>query len=260
MTLIALDSFVEQLADASGQVILPFFRARLDVMDKGAHGHFDPVTEADRAAELIIRQRIQAMFPTHGIRGEEHGTHAGDGIHEWIIDPIDGTRAFVCGLPTWGTLIGFAKNGRAVLGAMNQPYVGERFMGDGARAWMTHAGTTRKLVTRPCAHLADAALATTSPRLFTGKDADAFARIESGVRHCRFGTDCYAYALLAAGQIDLVVEAGLQSYDIAALIPIIEGAGGVVTTWDGGNALEGGRIVAAGDARLHAAALERLQG
>ena len=260
MSVVDLARFMEDLATESGQAILPFFRASFGMDDKGhGTGAFDPVTEADRAAETILRARIKGTFPTHGIVGEEFGDERRDAECVWVLDPIDGTRAFVTGLPTWGTLIGLLHDGTPVRGLMNQPYLGERFFGDGATAGFHGVRGRRALMTRRCERLADAHLATTDPRLFAqGEEQDRFRAIEGAVRMSRYGTDCYAYCMLAAGHIDLVVEAGLKAHDIVALIPIIEGAGGVVTTWDGGPAAQGGRIVAAGDIRLHAAALRHL--
>ncbi|MGL5115171.1 MAG: histidinol-phosphatase [Beijerinckiaceae bacterium] len=260
MSIISLERFFADLADVSAAAILPFFRMRMTVSDKTSGKAFDPVTEADRAAELAIRQRISKQFPDHGIIGEEFGETNPGAEHAWIIDPIDGTRAFICGMPTWGTLVGLMKGGNPVYGMMNQPHVGERFVGDGRTARLIGRGGERKLSVRPCADLASAYIATTSPRLFKGEEAASYDRVEARCKLARYGTDCYAYALLAAGQIDLVVESGLQAYDIAPLIPIIEGAGGVVTTWDGGSARGGGRIVAAGDRRLHGQVVEMLAG
>lgn len=258
MTVIALDAFFAELAQISGAVILPFFRMPLAVSDKAAGRAFDPVTEADRGAELAIRERIRAAFPAHAIRGEEFGRENEGAEYEWIIDPIDGTKGFICGLPTWGTLVGLQRNNTPVYGMMNQPYVGERFIGDGATATHLSAKGRRLLKTRRCDSLGDAFIATTSPRIIKGAQSEAYDRLESRCKLARYGGDCYAYAMLAAGHIDLVVETGLQAYDIAPLIPIIEGAGGVVTTWDGGSAAEGGAIVAAGNHALHAMAMEEL--
>ncbi|KQP52915.1 histidinol-phosphatase [Methylobacterium sp. Leaf106] len=260
MSVVDLARFMEDLATESGQAILPFFRASFGMDDKGRDtGAFDPVTEADRAAETILRGRIRSTFPTHGIVGEEFGSDHADAECVWVLDPIDGTRAFITGLPTWGTLIGLLHDGVPVRGLMNQPYLGERFVGDGASASFHGIRGPRKLMTRRCERLADSLLATTDPRLFApGDEQDRFRSIEGAVRMSRYGTDCYAYCMLAAGQIDLVVEAGLKAHDIVALIPIIEGAGGIVTAWDGGSAAKGGRIVAAGDVRLHAAVLRHL--
>jgi histidinol phosphatase-like enzyme (inositol monophosphatase family) len=218
------------------------------------------VTEADRAAEQAIRHRIRQSFPGHAIRGEEFGVENEGAEYEWIIDPIDGTRGFICGLPTWGTLVGLQRHGHPVYGMMNQPYVGERFIGDGRTASLVSAKRHRALSTRRCAALADAFISTTSPRILVGEAGTAYDRLESQCKLARYGGDCYAYAMLAAGQIDLVCEAGLQSYDIAPLIPIIEGAGGVVTTWTGDNASRGGAILASGDPRLHEVALKALSG
>jgi histidinol phosphatase-like enzyme (inositol monophosphatase family) len=260
MTVVSLDRFFSELAAVSGDVILPFFRMAMNVVDKSAGPAFDPVTEADRAAERVIRQKIRSAFPDHGIHGEEFGIENAGSPYQWIIDPIDGTRGFVCGLPTWGTLVGLLKDSVPVYGMMNQPYVRERFYGDGKTSRLLTATGERILMTRACAALKDAFIATTSPRIIKGKEGEAYDRLESQCRLARYGGDCYAYAMLAAGQIDLVVETGLQSYDIAPLIPIIEGAGGIVTTWTGESAASGGSIVAAGDTRLHAMALEVLSG
>ncbi len=260
MPAIALDQLFAELAEASGSVILPFFRMQNAVSNKLADGGFDPVTEADRAAEQAIRQRIRQEFPAHAIRGEEFGVENEGAEYEWIIDPIDGTRGFICGLPTWGTLVGLLRNGHPVYGMMNQPYVGERFMGDGKSARLISAKGERRLSARRCAALSDAFISTTSPRILLGDQGAAYDRLEAQCKLPRYGADCYAYALLAAGQIDLVCEAGLQSYDIAPLIPIIEGAGGVVTTWSGESAAGGGNILASGDPGLHEKALKVLSG
>jgi histidinol phosphatase-like enzyme (inositol monophosphatase family) len=258
MSLSGLDSFFADLAEASSDIILPFFRMQLAVDDKRPGQIFDPVTEADRGAELVIRQHIKARYPDHAIRGEEFGRENEGAEYEWVIDPIDGTRGFICGFPTWGTLVGLQRRGKAIYGMMNQPYVGERFMGDGQSAWLMTRQGEKMLRTRKCETLADAFIATTSPRIITGSDSAAYDRLEKHCKLARYGSDCYAYAMLAAGQIDLVVETGLQAYDVAGLIPIIEGAGGIITTWTGGTAVEGGAILAAGSQRLHAAAMALL--
>ncbi|MGU3538186.1 histidinol-phosphatase [Methylobacterium sp. A54F] len=260
MSVVDLAAFMDDLAERSGQAILPFFRTQLGLDDKASGGApFDPVTEADRAAEVVLRNMIRAALPGHGILGEEFGSERLDAQCVWVLDPIDGTRAFIAGLPTWGTLIGLKKDGVAVRGLMHQPYLGERFVGDCGSARLVSPRGTRTLRTRRCEDLGRAIMATTDPRLFTeGAEAERFAELEGRVRLSRYGTDCYAYCMLAAGQIDLVVESGLKPYDIVALIPIVEGAGGVVTAWDGGPATEGGRIVAAGDPRLHETVLQHL--
>ena len=258
MALIDFTQFVQELATLSGQAILPFFRTAIAADDKSRGGAFDPVTEADRAGEATMRQLIKRTFPTHGIVGEEFGTERADAEYVWVLDPIDGTRAFIAGLPTWGTLIGLNRGGVPVFGMMHQPFTGERFFGDTRGASFRGPGGERRLRVRPCPSLKDAVMATTSPRLFTGETLRAYDRVESVARLARYGCDCYAYCMLAAGHIDLVVESGLKPYDIVALIPIIEGAGGIVTAWDGGPAANGGSIVAAGDRRVHAAAVELL--
>jgi len=259
MDLETLPAFVDRLADTASDSIMPFFRAKMDIENKKASG-FDPVTAADRQAEAAMRQLIGDEFPDHGIVGEEYGADRPDADFVWVLDPIDGTRAFITGLPVWGTLIGLLQNGRPIFGMMAQPFTGERYVGDGARAWYTGPGGDRKLASRPCAELAQASLFTTSPHLFSDEERIAYDRVERSVQMARYGVDCYAYCMVGSGQADIVVEAGLQSYDIVALIPIVEGAGGRVTTWDGGSAASGGRIAASGDARLHAQVLDSLAG
>jgi myo-inositol-1(or 4)-monophosphatase len=256
----ALESFFHRLAEASGRAILPYFRVGADAANKAGPNAFDPVTEGDKAGERAIRALIGERFPGHAIRGEEYGLANAGAAHEWIIDPIDGTRGFICGLPTWGTLVGLMGAGRPLFGMMDQPHVGERFMGDGRSATLHGKGGARALKTRQGRKLADALLATTSPGIITGADGEAYRRLEAHCRLARYGTDCYAYAMVAAGQIDLACETGLQAYDIMPLIPIIEGAGGVVTTWNGGPAHDGGRILAAGSAELHTEAMALLNG
>lgn len=253
--------FAHRLADISGEVALPYFRKSIAVRNKAATTGFDPVTAADRAAERAIRKAIKARYPEHGIVGEEFAQVAGAGDLNWIIDPIDGTRAFITGMPLWGTLIGLQGAGEPVLGLMNQPFTGERFWGAGGKAYSSIRGDApRRLKTRPCTSLAEAVLTTTHPDMFSkAGELDAFERLKAQVRMTRFGGDCYGYCLLAAGFIDLVVESGLKSYDVVALVPIIEGAGGRITTWQGRPAADGGRIVAAGDARVHKEALAVLR-
>ena len=253
--------FAHVLADISGEVILPHFRKPLVVKNKAGHSGFDPVTAADRAAERAIRKAVVQRFPHHGVVGEEYGAIAGEGRYSWLVDPIDGTRAFVTGSPLWGTLIGLMDGATPILGIMNQPFTGERFWSEAHQArWRRADGKAKRIATRACSRLADAILTTTHPEMFAAPaDAERFEKMRSHVRMTRYGGDCYAYCLLAAGFIDIIVEAGLKPYDIAPLVPIIEAAGGVVTTWEGGPALAGGRIVAAGDARVHAQALAILR-
>ena len=247
------------LADRAGAAILPYFRKSVAAENKAKTG-FDPVTAADVAAEKVIRKVLAEHCPHDGIVGEELGTKAGASCFTWVIDPIDGTRAFMTGYPLWGVLIGLLEGDAAVLGMMDQPFTGERFWGSSKGAFMRiGSGKASRIKTRPCHSLAQAVLASTSPEMFKTRDEKAsFARVAKAVRMTRFGGDCYAYAMLAAGNIDLVVEASLKAVDIAALIPIIERAGGCVTTWDGKPATNGGQIVAAGDPAIHAAAMALL--
>jgi myo-inositol-1(or 4)-monophosphatase len=259
MSAVDFKTFVDQLATRSGEAILPFFRTAIGVDNKRSRcGVFDPVTEADRAAENIMRRLISETFPDHGIIGEEFGNEGSSKEYVWILDPIDGTKSFIGGMPTWGTLIGLMRNGHPIFGMMHQPFVGEKFWGDGKASGCIGPRGERPLRTRPCARLSDAMLYTTSPLLMNGAERLAFSQLEDRVKMSRYGGDCYAYCLMAAGHIDLVVEAGLKAHDIAPLIPIIHGAGGIVTTWQGEDAAKGGRIIAAGDKRIHAEALEIL--
>jgi myo-inositol-1(or 4)-monophosphatase len=248
------------LADLSGDILRPYFRKPIAVTDKGRDGAFDPVTAADRAAERVIRRALAERWPAHGLVGEELGTTREEARLRWVIDPIDGTRAFIMGSPLWGTLIGLLDEGQPLLGLMDQPFTRERYWSDAKASYLrTAAGKARRLQTRACPRLADAVLCSTHPDLFEpGREIDSFARLTSSVRMTRYGGDCYSYCLLAAGFVDLVVEAGLKPHDIVALVPIIERAGGRVTTWTGGSPSEGGAIVAAGDARLHDAAVALL--
>jgi myo-inositol-1(or 4)-monophosphatase len=250
--------FVDELAKVAGDAILPFFRTALTVDNKQLKGEFDPVTAADRGAETAMRALIRKTFPAHGIVGEEFDDVIGDGPYTWVLDPIDGTKSFIAGLPAWGTLIGLLKDGVPVYGMMSQPFIGERFTGDGASAKYRGRADERKLMTRPCAAIEDALLFTTSPQLFSTQERKKFESVERSARLSRYGGDCYAYCMVAAGYVDLVVESGLDAYDIMPLIPIIEGAGGVVTNWQGESAVAGGQIIAAGDKRVLEAAIARL--
>jgi histidinol phosphatase-like enzyme (inositol monophosphatase family) len=249
--------FMRRIALAASAETLPRFRRPLDVANKLAAG-FDPVTEADREAEQVIRALIRSEFPGHGILGEEFGPENIESRYIWVIDPIDGTRSFISGIPLWGTLVGLTADGDAVAGMMAQPFTGELFAASAGRAWYEGPGGNQPLATRKTTALKDATLCTTTPAMFS-VGREAYDRLEKSVRLARYGTDCYAYAMVAAGNVDLVVETGLQSYDIVALIPIIEAAGGMITDWDGGAAEAGGDIVAAATPELHEAAMEVLR-
>lgn len=250
-------AFFHVLADAAEKQTLRHFRKNITI-DNKEPDDFDPVTDGDRKAEIAIRELIAQSYPTHGIHGEEFDDVVGTSSLTWVLDPIDGTRAFISGLPVWGTLIGLLQNDKAILGMMTQPYTGERYFGNGTQSWLQDKNGTRQLKTRDCFDLHDAVLATTSPKLFAGQEHNAYERVESCVKLARYGLDCYAYAMVALGYMDCVVESGLKAVDIAALIPIIEGAGGVVTTWDGEPAHNGGQIVASANAKLHQSILDTL--
>ncbi|MET0748058.1 MAG: histidinol-phosphatase [Rhizobium sp.] len=247
-------AFFFELAEAAKAETLPRFRAGIDVVNKEAAG-FDPVTEGDRAAEAAIRALIAETFPEHGILGEEFGNVGLEREHVWVIDPIDGTRAFISGVPVWGTLIGLYRNGRAVMGLIDQPFTGERYFADGRTSQYTGPGGDKTLAVRDCGSLSKAILFTTSPHLFVGVEMEKYRAIEDQVKLFRYGTDCYAYALLAAGHVDLVVENCLKPYDVGGIIPVIEQAGGIITTWDGGRPEQGGSIIAAGSRAVYDEAL-----
>ena len=252
-------AFFDRLADAARAETLPRFRSDLSVTDKGGQ-FYDPVTEGDQRAETAIVSLIEEAFPDHGILGEEHGSKGLDREFVWVIDPIDGTRAFISGVPVWGTLIGLYQNGRARMGVIDQPFTGERWFADGARSHYRGPGGDKVLKTSACESISNAILFTTSPHLFQNDDDRRYREIERKAKLFRYGCDCYAYALLASGHVDLVVENSLKPYDVGAIIPVVEQAGGVMTTWDGGRPEMGGYIIAAANATLHAEALEILNG
>lgn len=248
---------IHALCDLAAIETLRHFRVPVDVINKQVEG-FDPVTVADRAAETTIRNYLRQNFPDHGIVGEELAPVNPDADICWIIDPVDGTRAYISGLPSWGTLIGVNYRGTPVAGVMHQPFIGEKYFCDGKVSYLEHREKTVALSTSDIANLSEATLMTTSPELFTGKEAEAFNSVSNACRLTRYGFDCYAYAMVAAGNVELVVENGLKAYDIAPLIPIVEAAGGIVTTWDGGSAAQGGNIIAAANRHVHAMAVELL--
>jgi myo-inositol-1(or 4)-monophosphatase len=260
MTAIDFASFVEELASVSGEIIRPFFRTALGIENKSLSGGFDPVTAADRAAESAMRALIQKSFPEHGVIGEEFDPHQPDAEYVWVLDPIDGTKSFISGMPAWGTLIALTRHREPIYGVMHQPFTRELFSGDGSGANYRGPVGDRELRVRPCASLNEAVLFTTSPLLMNAADRQAFGRVEQAVRLSRYGGDCYAYCVLAAGHVDLVIETELKPHDVLALIPIVEGAGGIMTTWENGRPHNGGRIVVAGDKRVHAQAMELLHG
>ncbi|HSG89398.1 MAG TPA: inositol monophosphatase family protein [Pseudomonadales bacterium] len=275
-TLQTYRDFAIETLRVAGRHTLEHFRAATPVDDKSTRaGAFDPVTAADRGAERVIREAIRARWPEHAIVGEEgpdegpgDGSAAGadardaDARNEnrmgWTIDPVDGTRAFICGFVHWGMLLALTRDGRPLLGVVHQPWTGETWVGSALGAEFRRDGEQRTFATRACADLADAVLASTDPYLFEGAEAECFDALRRAVRLTRFGTDCYAYCMLAMGQIDLVVESGLSPWDVQALMPVIEAAGGVITDWRGGDCSGGGQVLAAGDRALHAQVLARL--
>jgi inositol-phosphate phosphatase/L-galactose 1-phosphate phosphatase/histidinol-phosphatase len=248
-----LDAFLDvalSLADAAGAVIRPYFRTPIATDDKP---DLSPVTAADREAEEAMRSLIEKRFPDHGILGEEFGALREDGEFVWILDPIDGTKSFISGVPLFGTLIALTHAGRPILGIIDQPISRERWVGAAGRPTTLNG---EALCCRACPELATATLFATTPDMFAGTDAAAFARLSGAVKLTRFGADCYAYGLLASGFIDLVLEASLKPYDFCAMVPIVEGAGGVATDWRGAELGLGsdGRVLVAGDRRAHDAA------
>lgn len=251
--------FMRRIAAAAAAETLPRFRTAGAVANKKELG-FDPVTEADREAERAIKALILSEFPDHSILGEEHGLENAGSRYQWVIDPIDGTRAFISGLPVWGTLVGLTVDGDAVAGLMSQPFTGELFYATESGAHYEGPGGPRILRTRQTTDLADATLFTTTPVLFEGAKRTRYDELESKVRLARYGTDCYAFAMVAAGHVDIVADPGLQPYDIVGLMALIEKAGGVVTTFDGGPAENGGDILAAATPELHQAAMAVLNG
>ncbi|BCH08403.1 histidinol-phosphatase [Mesorhizobium sp. 131-3-5] len=253
-------SFFHRLADAAADVALAYYRKPMEVEEKVKPGYrFDPVTIADKKAEQVIRALIAAEYPDHAVLGEEFG-ESGQGPVKWVIDPIDGTRPFICGIPVWGTLIGLTVEGRACMGMMSQPFTGERFWATGNEAWTSGASGPSRLRTKAAGSLATAILHTNSPDRFPDFPDINFSRLKDAALMTRYGGECYAFAMLAAGQIDLCLEPSLQPYDIAALIPIIEQAGGVVSDLAGKPAENGGAVLASANRRLHEEALALING
>lgn len=244
-----LDAFLVELNAVAAGVILPLFRAEHSLENKGGPGGFDPVTAADRGAEGALRRRIAERFPQHGVIGEEYGEDRPDAELVWVIDPIDGTRAFIAGLPVWTTLIGLRYRGHPVLGSIGQPYIGELFIGhEGGSRLVTREKTT-PLKVRPCPSLAEATIATTDGAIYLDvAEQQVWTDLRARARNARLGCDAYAYAMVAAGSIDLVVESGLKAWDVDAAIPVVTGAGGIVTNWSGDPVgAHGGQVAIAGD-------------
>ena len=243
-----LEALLIELNAVSAEAILPLFRVENGLVDKGPDGFFDPVTEADKGAEAAIRKLVSERFPEHGFIGEEYGDERADAEFVWVLDPIDGTRAFIAGLPVWTTLIGLRFQGEPVLGSIGQPYLDEIFLGTAAGARLLVRGQSRPLKVRPCPLLTDAIIATTDPAIFDGAERGAWRQVRSAAKLARLGCDAYAYAMVALGTLDLVIEASLKPWDIEAAIPVIAGAGGMVTDWRGDPVgPEAGQVIIAGD-------------
>jgi myo-inositol-1(or 4)-monophosphatase len=238
-------AFIRELGDAARDETLPRWALGIAADDKSGGTAFDPVTEADREAERVMREMIEARFPAHGIAGEEFPDKASAASFLWSLDPVDGTRSFICGMPTWVTLIALLESGAPGLGLIDVPRLGERYLGDGETTLLISAEGETSLSSSGCERLADARLSTTDPFLFEGAAADMFAVLQKRVRTTRYGHDGYAYARLAAGTIDLVVETGLKPHDYNALIPVVRGSGGVIGNWSGKDDFSKGQIVAA---------------
>jgi histidinol phosphatase-like enzyme (inositol monophosphatase family) len=256
-----LDAFILELNRASAGVILPLFRAEHGMENKPGKRGYDPVTLADKGAEAEIRRLIAARYPQHGVIGEEMGEDRPDAEFVWVLDPIDGTRAFVAGLPVWTTLIGLRVEGQPVLGSIGQPFLDEVFVGHAGGSRLVTADGERPLQVRKGVTLGEAIIATTDAEgCFNGAELGAWRQVRAAARLARFGCDAYAYAMVAAGTIDLVLEAGLQSWDVEAAAPVIAGAGGLVTDWRGEPiGRDGGQIAIAGDRAVLDAALVSLR-
>ena len=244
-------AFAVSVAKEAGRATLPYFRRPIHVENKLSDGSFDPVTEGDRAAENVLRQQIRMRYPAHGIFGEEFGQETGNGL-TWVIDPIDGTRAFMSGMLHWGLLLALFDGQEPILGVVYQPFTDELWFGDGTSALYTHAGETTSLKCRPGISLPEATLGITNPNLIKSPaDRLHFDALERRARLARYGGDCYIFCVLSMGFLDIAIEGGLQAYDVQALIPIVRGAGGVITNWAGGSAALGGNVIACGSQMLH---------
>jgi myo-inositol-1(or 4)-monophosphatase len=245
--------FALTLSEAAGAAILPYFRSH-GTVDIKQGADWDPVTEGDRAGERAIRHLIEKHYPDHGILGEEYGVSTGTSNLRWILDPVDGTRAFVIGLPTWATLIALYDGDTPLLGVMSQPFVGDTFYGDTTSAFHRHGGNERAIRVRPCESLAEAYVGTTTPHRYSGATAQRFESLRQQSCNMRYGGDAYFFSLMASGLIDLAMDPELQIYDIAALVPIITGAGGCLGTWTDNNPQLGGNVLAAATPHLLAKA------
>lgn len=249
--------FAQSAARAAGEAILPYFRSGTQVTNKLEGRGFDPVTLADQAGERVIRAAIEKNYPDHGIFGEEFGFKPGNGL-TWVIDPIDGTRAFMTGMLHWGVLLALFDGEQPVIGVLYQPYTDELFSGDNESAWFERGGQSQSLSTSVCELVEDACLSTTGIDWLAPSEQRHFKQLSEATKLTKMGGDCYLFGMLAMGSLDLGVEAGLKPYDIQALMPIVRGAGGVVTDWEGGNPSLGGTVLASATQALHVEALALL--
>jgi histidinol phosphatase-like enzyme (inositol monophosphatase family) len=251
-----LADFARGLAYAAGKTILPLFRVSGSITSK-AEDRFDPVTDADRSAERTMRDLIAETYPDHGITGEEWENKPSRSRFCWILDPIDGTKSFICGMPTWTTLIALTFDETAILGVIAQPFVKEMFIGGPYGSWSEGPMGKTRLMARSSVSMSEATLTTVAPEIYsTGRQKRVLQALSGKTRMTRYGGDAYFFAMLAAGFVDIAMDADLQTYDVAALVPIIRGAGGIITTWEGRDATGGGDIIAAASSELHAAALD----
>ena len=252
-------AFAHRLADAARGETLGRWTAGCAVEGKAGAIDFDPVTEADREGERVMRAMIEAAWPDHGIAGEEFGEKPGGGRFVWSLDPVDGTRSFICGLPSWTTLIALLDEGEPVAGIIDAPALGERYAAAGAPGLLLAADRGAELRTSGCTALDEARLSTTDPFILGDAGFEAFGRLRRGARTTRYGLDAYGYARLAAGSLDLVVEACLKPHDYNALVPVVEAAGGVIGNWKGGRDLSDGRTIAAASRALFDAAVREME-
>lgn len=253
------EAFAVELAHAAAAETLPLFRGDCEADNKLSNGGFDPVTAADRNAEAAIRRLIAERYPHHGVIGEEYGEDRPDAEHVWVLDPVDGTRAFIAGLPLWTTLIALRIQGRPDVGIIAQPYLDEVFIGGPSGAWLIRGETRTPLRTRACERLTDAVISTTDPDIFNGAELGAWTQVRAAAKLARLGCDAYAYAMVAAGRMDLVAETSLKPWDWSALVPVVEAAGGRVVNWRGAAPDDGGQVLAVGDASLIDQALVTLR-
>lgn len=257
-TITELATFAEELAQVARGETLHRWAAGSAAEDKGGGG-YDPVTEADREAERMIREAIEARYADHGVTGEEWPDRPGASNYSWSLDPVDGTRSFICRLPTWVTLIGLLNEGRPELGLIDAPCLDELYVGFGDEAWVVSGDGRDRIRTSGCTNLSDARLSTTDPFLFDCGATAAFDRLRQAVRTTRYGHDGYAYARLAGGSLDLVIECGLKPHDYNALIPVVRGAGGVIGDWRGGEEFTRGKVIAAATQQLYDEAVEAFE-